>query len=93
MPKDDATLSAASAGSVSLGFSVMSNDNKAGWIPVTERLPMDGEMVLCYGWNRGVEEAFRSKYWDGWVGPDKKNLVTHAYTHWMPLPAPLTHGK
>jgi hypothetical protein len=71
----------------------MSNDNKAGWIPVTERLPMDGEMVLCYGWNRGVEEAFRSKYWDGWVGPDKKNLVTHAYTHWMPLPAPLTDGK
>jgi hypothetical protein len=50
-------------------------------------------MVLCYGWNRGVEEAFRSKYWDGWVGPDKKNLVTHAYTHWMPLPAPLTDGK
>jgi hypothetical protein len=63
------------------------------WIPVTERLPDYGEMVLCYGWNRGVEQACRSKYWDGWVGPDKKNLVTHAYTHWMPLPAPPTDGK
>jgi|688.fasta_scaffold1497957_1 hypothetical protein len=63
------------------------------WIPVTERLPMDGEWVLCYGWKRGREAACRSKYWDGWVSADKKNLVTHAYTHWMPLPAPPTDGK
>jgi hypothetical protein len=77
----------------SLGSVANSQANLDGWIPVTERMPMDGEMVLCYGWNRGVEEACRSKYWDGWVGPDKKNLVTHAYTHWMPLPAPPTDSK
>ena len=36
MPQDDATLSAASAGSLA-------------WISVTERLPPDGVLVLSYG--------------------------------------------
>jgi len=56
------------------------------WIPVGERLPADGEWVWCYGPNRGCEAACISKYWDGWVGTDRKNLVAGAYTHWMPLP-------
>ena len=58
------------------------------WIPVSERLPEDGEWVWCYGPNRGCEVACISKYWDGWVSSDKKNLVAGAYTHWMPLPEP-----
>jgi hypothetical protein len=58
------------------------------WISVTERLPEDGEWVWCYGPNRGCEAACISKYWDGWVGTDRKNLVAGAYTHWMPLPEP-----
>ena len=58
------------------------------WIPVSERLPADGEWVWCYGPNRGCEAACISKYWDGWVGTDRKNLVAGAYTHWMPLPEP-----
>ena len=58
------------------------------WIPVSERLPDEDEWVWCYGPNRGCEEACRSKYWDGWIAIDKKNLVADAYTHWMPLPEP-----
>jgi hypothetical protein len=56
------------------------------WIAVSERMPADGEWVWCYGPNRGCEAACISKYWDGWVGTDRKNLVAGAYTHWMPLP-------
>ena len=58
------------------------------WIPVCERMPEDGEWAWCYGPNRGCEVACVSKYWDGWVSSDKKNLVAGAYTHWMPLPEP-----
>jgi hypothetical protein len=58
------------------------------WIAVSQRLPADGEWVWCYGPNRGCEAACISKYWDGWVGTDRKNLVAGAYTHWMPLPPP-----
>jgi hypothetical protein len=58
------------------------------WIAASERLPADGEWVWCYGPNRGCEAACISKYWDGWVGTDRKNLVAGAYTHWMPLPEP-----
>jgi hypothetical protein len=61
---------------------------RGGWIPTSERLPADDEWVWCYGPNRGCEAAFISKYWDGWVGTDRKNLVAGAYTHWMPLPEP-----
>ena len=65
---------------------VINGQAVGAWIAVSERMPADGEWVWCYGPNRGCEAACISKYWDGWVGTDRKNLVAGAYTHWMPLP-------
>lgn len=47
------------------------------WIPVTERLPEDGEYVLAYSEQDGlmlVEARHRFSNWE--------------ITHWMPLPEP-----
>lgn len=57
------------------------------WIPVTERLPKHGEIVLCY---LKFEEA-RILQWDNvsawWLGygsgDDWRKMDV---THWMPLP-------
>ena len=59
------------------------------WIPVTERLPKHGEIVLCY---LKFEEA-RILQWDNvaawWLGygsgDDWRKMDV---THWMPLPEP-----
>ena len=44
------------------------------WIPVTERLPKNGEAILTC-------------YWDGWIC-DQYSPVDDGVTHWMPLPEP-----
>lgn len=44
------------------------------WIPVTERLPRNGEHILVY-------------YSDGWIC-DQYSPVDGGVTHWMPLPEP-----
>lgn len=56
------------------------------WIPVTERLPQHGDIVLCKARYR-----YDVLQWDGrvnrWVNRfmnPKKEYVTH----WMPLPTP-----
>ena len=66
---------------------------RARWIPVTERLPEAGETVLAVVYGRAnanveligaIELAVRRKY--GWLveaWPDLSGTVTH----WLPLPA------
>ncbi len=60
------------------------------WIPVTERLPEEGERVLA--WDKDFNESEVATYYahDGW-GCDAS--ISLNVTHWMPLPAPPTDGK
>lgn len=64
--------------------------NNPRWIPVGERLPGTGEIVLVYGKRGGIytAEHNRNGRWPGsfW----KLNSKSHHCdpTHWMPLPYP-----
>lgn len=53
------------------------------WIPVTERLPEDGEQVLACTKNGRAFSAHYDHFWGKWS-------VSHTVkiTHWMPLPEP-----
>lgn len=59
------------------------------WIPVTERLPEDGETVLVYGSKGGIYTAWCNRRYEN-VGWHKLNSKSHYCnpTHWMPLPEP-----
>ena len=59
------------------------------WIPVTERLPEDGERVLVFGGvTMYVAYYGRNRY--GGESWHKLNSKSHycSPTHWMPLPEP-----
>jgi hypothetical protein len=60
------------------------------WIPVTERLPDDGVVVLAWLGKRVVFGYSREGQWIdtlyGWV-------LKNEPSHWMPLPAPPTDSK
>lgn len=62
------------------------------WIPVTERLPEGGELVLCIGKRGGMFLGYPSKFLsvsDGSIYCSVPNARSgrHA-THWQPLPDP-----
>ena len=59
------------------------------WIPVTERLPENGEIVLVCGERGGIYTAYcNSAYKNpGWHKMNSKNHYCNP-THWMPLPEP-----
>ena len=57
------------------------------WIPVTERLPEDGAVVLGYMFSVGyrtLKWKNNTQRWEGLVIDYAKEFVTH----WMPLPEP-----
>lgn len=64
--------------------------NKPRWIPVTERLPKEGEFVLVYGdlypnkHDGGVIAVSKRMDWNYWQGFGRERDITH----WMPLPKP-----
>ena len=65
------------------------NDQK--WIPVSERLPEDGESVLTYK-NGNVDVQVYEKNRNGWIqGNWFWSMAT--VTHWMPLPEPYKGEK
>lgn len=57
------------------------------WIPVTERLPAYGEIVLAFGKRHATSGMFRGTTskpnWWHWKGNMYKEV-----SHWMPLPEP-----
>jgi hypothetical protein len=75
-------------------LSVLTDAYMKSWIPVTERLPGTGEIVLVYGKRGGIytAEHNRNARWPGsfW----KLNSKSHHCepTHWMPLPEPPKEG-
>lgn len=68
------------------GVTFATDNNVGRWIPVTERLPERGKVVLACGSRGGIYTAFYkgSRYWH------KLNSRSHFCepTHWMPLPEP-----
>ena len=60
------------------------------WIPVTERLPNERQLVIACD----TSEMVCSRIFEGgrWIGP-ATTLPTNGVTHWMPLPAPPTDSK
>ena len=64
--------------------------SKPKWIPVTERLPKEGEFVLAYGdlypnkHDGGVIAVSKRMDWNYWQGFGRERNITH----WMPLPQP-----
>ena len=50
------------------------------WIPVSERLPMDGENVLIFDKYCTHGSIYTLMYYDGFM------LKHKGVTHWMPLP-------
>ena len=68
------------------GYAKGFEDGKPKWIPVTERLPEKGEIVLACGKRHATSGMFQGasrndpKWWH-WKGNTLKEV-----THWMPLP-------
>ena len=65
------------------------------WIPVTERLPEDGDVVLCWyeyfrfgEYNRMYRTYGIGYYINGMWGGDVSNGRNIKVLAWMPLPAP-----
>ena len=67
------------------------------WIPVTERLPEEGQRVLAYEKPELIvvaEMHSRSVSGGHWWSTDDGHTAYSVFpTHWMPLPAPPTDGK
>lgn len=62
-------------------------EEKSRWVPVTERLPEYGEIVLALGKRHATSGQFRGTgsdpSWWHWKGNTLKEVG-----HWMPLPEP-----
>ena len=61
------------------------------WIPVTERLPEQGDVVLIYTKHEDIQVFQWDDNYGGWVG-DRYNYSKRMVTHWMPLPDPPKEG-
>jgi hypothetical protein len=90
-------MSAASRGS-GANYSAFPNS----WIPVTERLPEDGQPSLaCWGQRStrmGIAMIRRSDGKAAWfhkydIDDDDWGIAMEAPSHWMPLPAPPSDGR
>ena len=66
------------------------HDMMPRWVPMTERLPKEGEFVLVYGnlypnkHDGGVVAVSKRMDWNYWQGFGRERNITH----WMPLPEP-----
>lgn len=61
------------------------------WIPVTERLPIQGETVLAWA-APFVSKAWRNEKGD-WVTTNGPAASLKPVTHWMPRPKPPEDGN
>ena len=62
------------------GFKAAKAQAVQEWIPVSERLPMDGENVLVFDKYCTHGSIYTLMYYDGFM------LKHKGVTHWMPLP-------
>jgi Lar family restriction alleviation protein len=66
------------------------NRREAGWVPVKERLPRQGERVLI----SNGDEVLCGRWFDGhWREQGQAFSTDLSVTHWMPLPEPPEVGK
>ena len=67
------------------------------WIPVSERLPANGQAVLLYDPCVPDDDSIALVVFSEgeWRSPSEEGRPMYDYepTHWMPLPAPPTDGK
>ena len=56
------------------------------WIPVTERLPKHGEVVLVYTKHKDIFIVQRDSVSGFWLG-ERFDVPNKIITHWMPLPS------
>ena len=56
------------------------------WISVNDRLPKEGEFVLC-ACRANIYEVLRF-YGNGWGHDPMHDYMLGFVTHWMPLPEP-----
>ena len=63
--------------------------SKPKWIPVTERLPEDGERALVMRFDYVTNTPFYDLLWfDKGEWWNRRYTGNYAVTHWMPLPEP-----
>jgi len=66
------------------------------WVPVGERLPEEGLLVLWYCPDERwpvTSGRFERPYHMNWGGDMSVPISEGGYTHWMPLPAPPSEGE
>ena len=68
---------------------IMDGKMLTGWIPVTERLPEDGEEVLVTDRFGERRIAYHSR--EGWHLALTGSLYVHSPRAWMPLPKSFNH--
>ena len=83
-----------------LETTTFATDNNVGdkWIPVTERLPEDDEVVLIackigkmfVGYHKHLFPGY--EVWRILTARDSTKKITYTVTHWMPLPMPPEGG-
>ena len=71
------------------GYKQGYEDGKPKWIPVTERLPEEGERVLFTD-GAWVGEGYINKRgkWQRYLNQSYTDVMALDVTHWMPLPEP-----
>ena len=77
------------ANGVRLETEQATSDENKRWIPVTERLPEGGKVVLCYKKDRKMRfgRLLDATYADGVQAfLERDNVLAFGVTHWMPLP-------
>ena len=64
---------------------------KPKWIPVSERLPENGDTVIVCD----TREDYVNSFWydHGWWYNEGHRVSLEEITHWMPLPEPPKEGE
>lgn len=72
------------------GLQLVIDSIPQAWIPLQDKLPDDGERVICYSKIYGVNEAIarQGKYYMLFLDPQEEYFEFKYVTHWMEMPEP-----